>query len=172
MEVSGARHAYLCATLVVAIVACILATPGTALAAMVCTAASMSDEPAARPSDDAPWTLLEVELPDDDTIEVTREQAPMSLSEGASAVAPRSVQPTSDARIEASERCTDRVGAQELASPYERLPIEPPSSVMDASLPGLPWSSVGAPFDTITLPLRHAAGARGVARDIDRPPRR
>ena len=158
-----------------AAVLCVLATPAIALAAMVCSEHGVTEhgvtEHATAPSDDAPWTLLEVELPNDDTIEVSGEQAPMSMTEGASAVAPRPVHRTSDARIEASERCEDHVGAQELVSPNERPSLEPPSSVMDVSLSDLPWPHATVVVETIArLPVR-AVTARGVAFDVDRPPR-
>lgn len=162
----------ICAALAAVALICVLATPSRALAAMVCNDATMAAESVADLPEEEPWTLLEVELPDDDTIELRRDEAPMSLTEGASAVAPRTVHRTSDARIEASRRCEDHVGAQELVAPDDRPTLEPPSSVMDASLAELPLLRAAARAETIDLCPPAGMEALGIYRGVDRPPRR
>jgi hypothetical protein len=150
---------------------CVLALPRVASASVMASVAQCaeSSEPVfASLTPVASETLADQDDADDD-IDVAG--APMSLDEGASAVAPRPVDNPSDARIEAVKRCQDNVENDVAHSPNDHPPLPKPSSVMAATLPtplALP-AVVACEHEDQADP--EGAPKAGVRRGVDRPPR-
>jgi hypothetical protein len=149
---------------------CALTAPRVALAATTLQCAEPSEPVFASLLDDA--TSHGVSGSDvvaqGDGIDVNG--APMSLSEGASAVAPRPIDAPSDARIEAAKRCQDDVSNDEAQAPHEDVPLPELASVMAATLAdALALPTVG-PLERLAPPRLGATPRRGVRRDVERPP--
>ncbi|HHH31761.1 MAG TPA: hypothetical protein ENK57_25895 [Polyangiaceae bacterium] len=121
-----------------------------------------------RPSADA---VTPDGTPDGATDGIDVAGAPMSLSEGASAVAPAPIDTPSDARIEAVKRCQDEVANAEITAPSDEGPLHEPAQVMPAILP-TPTALPSAAAIVDPADLTADGGPRpGAGRDVDRPPR-
>jgi hypothetical protein len=162
-------HAVRRAAFMAAALICVLAVPRLAHAAYAQCADSLASSGTAA---DLGITALDDELLDEIDIIDNEKAPPISLTEGASAVAPQPIVGPSDARIEAAKRCQNDVSRDELSSSPEDAPLQPPSSVMAADLPGgieLPTVTVR---DQVAPILRSTVPARGVRRGLYRPPQR
>lgn len=121
--------------LVTTVVICAITAPRIAWAAMSLQCAdsgepvfaSLLDEASSEAADSATAAT------ESETIDING--TPMSLAEGASAVAPQPIDGPSDARIEAAKRCQQEVGMDEIQAPSDNAPLPELASVMAAVLP-------------------------------------
>ncbi len=102
---------------------------------------------------------------------VSPREVPMCLSEGASAIAPRTVQPTDDSRIEVTPRCNPFDGPDQFAPSPDERPDHRAPLLGDAMLPAPPSPVPGVPAPLV-LPRCMAHGdAPGFRHIVYRPPR-
>jgi len=102
---------------------------------------------------------------------VNPREVPMCLSEGASAVAPRTLLPTDDSRIEATPRCNPLDGPDQWAPSPDERPDHPAPPIGDATLPSPPSPVPGAAAPLV-LPRCEANGnTPGHPYMVYRPPR-
>lgn len=114
---------------------CVLVVPRVVLATTSLSCAEPNEAAYASMLEGDATSWQATNLRDDeapDAIDVSG--APMSLSEGASAVAPRPIDGPSDARIEAVKRCQDQASADEITAPTDDAPLHQPAEVMPATL--------------------------------------
>ncbi|MEQ9325497.1 MAG: hypothetical protein RIF41_40405 [Polyangiaceae bacterium] len=135
------------AIVAISVVVCALVVPRVVLAATTLSCAEPNEAAYASLLDgDAAWRTDDARADDaPDGIDVAG--APMSLSEGASAVAPHPIDGPSDARIEAVKRCQEQVTADEITAPTDDAPMHQPAEVMPATLPSSPTLPSSGPLD-------------------------
>jgi len=133
--------------------------------------ASWIPEPPAPPQceDDAYWELWMCDAAG--SRPVSYREVPICLSEGASAIAPRTVLPTDDSRIEATPRCNPLDRADQWAASPEDRPDHPAPLLGDVVLPAPP-SPPPLPVVALLLPRRLIQGeVTGHRFAVYRPPR-
>jgi hypothetical protein len=120
---------------------------------------------------EAPPMSLDPDRPD--AIVIEGELVPISLAIGASAVAPRTIHAISDATIEAERACEGAsAGAQSGVSQDDQRDRTDPPLALDARLGHGEIAVLPADARLVASSRPTDAPARGVARPIERPPRR